>query len=252
MMFLNILSAKPNLLARQVHHVVVVLATRRSAARSARPIAATGSRRCASRPSRSWCRSAADRCRPCARTAPRRWSDADRDHQQFELLHALTASGIRVTVLPPWPMMNIAWTGLRWSIWSFGSNTASNQRVLGMPGRLHQLLARRSATASNRSRPPKPGTSAASRLRPDRNRAAGSSHRGRGRWRPARWYARGRCWRRCPALPTLPVASSRMQRRARWRCRRSSASAPMHQISVAGFCLAKISAMRLSCARARR
>ena len=45
-----------------------------------------------------------------------------------------TASGIRVMVLTPCPMMNIACTGSGWLTWSFGSKVASNQRVLGIPG----------------------------------------------------------------------------------------------------------------------
>ena len=51
-----------------------------------------------------------------------------------------TASGIRVMVLTPCPMMNMACTVSGWLTWSFGSKVASNQRVLGMPGRFHQRL----------------------------------------------------------------------------------------------------------------
>ena len=45
-----------------------------------------------------------------------------------------TISGMRVTVLPPWPITNRALHLEGCSIWSAGSTTASNQRVLGMPG----------------------------------------------------------------------------------------------------------------------
>ena len=45
-----------------------------------------------------------------------------------------TASGIRVIVLTPCPMMNMACTLSGWLTWSFGSSVASNQRVEGMPG----------------------------------------------------------------------------------------------------------------------
>ncbi len=44
------------------------------------------------------------------------------------------ASGIRVMVLTPCPMMNMACTLSGCVTWSFGSNVASNQRVLGIPG----------------------------------------------------------------------------------------------------------------------
>ena len=46
----------------------------------------------------------------------------------------LTASGMRVTVLPPWPITSMPLTGERWSICSSGRLTASNQRVDVMPG----------------------------------------------------------------------------------------------------------------------
>ena len=41
---------------------------------------------------------------------------------------------MRVTVLPPWPMMNMALRLSFWDTCSFGSSVASNQRVEGMPG----------------------------------------------------------------------------------------------------------------------
>ncbi len=46
----------------------------------------------------------------------------------------LAASGMRVTVLPPWPNTIIALTLSFCATWSFGSSVASNQRVDGMPG----------------------------------------------------------------------------------------------------------------------
>jgi hypothetical protein len=45
-----------------------------------------------------------------------------------------TASGIRVIVLTPCPITNIACSVSGWLTWSFGSSVASNQRVLVMPG----------------------------------------------------------------------------------------------------------------------
>jgi len=57
---------------------------------------------------------------------------------------AFTASGMRVTVLPPWPMTKMALQFVGWSIWSRGSTTESNQRVLGIPGvSISFLLAKR-------------------------------------------------------------------------------------------------------------
>src|SRR6478735_3399952 len=44
------------------------------------------------------------------------------------------ASGMRVTVLPPWPMITIAFRLSFWDTCSLGSKVASNQRVDGMPG----------------------------------------------------------------------------------------------------------------------
>ena len=41
---------------------------------------------------------------------------------------------MRVTVLPPWPMMNMAFRLSFWDTCSLGSSVASNQRVDGMPG----------------------------------------------------------------------------------------------------------------------
>ena len=52
------------------------------------------------------------------------------------------ASGIRVMVLTPCPMMNIACTLSGWLTWSFGSNVASNQRVRRNARRFHQRLVR--------------------------------------------------------------------------------------------------------------
>ncbi len=46
----------------------------------------------------------------------------------------LVDSGIRVMELLAWPNTIIALTLSLCSTWSFGSSTASNQRVSGMPG----------------------------------------------------------------------------------------------------------------------
>ena len=69
-------------------------------------------------------------------------------------------------------------------------------------------------------------------------------HRARCRSRPARCRGRGRCWRRCPACRRCRWPGTGCSSRACWRCRRCDGSAPMHQMIVAGFCFANISAMR--------
>ena len=56
------------------------------------------------------------------------------DDEQVELLDALGRLGMRVTVLPPWPMTTIAFRLSVWATCSFGSSVASNHRVEGMPG----------------------------------------------------------------------------------------------------------------------
>ena len=54
------------------------------------------------------------------------------------------ACGIRVIVLPPCPMMNMALRVSGCATWSFGNSVASNQRVLGMPDvSINVLLAKR-------------------------------------------------------------------------------------------------------------
>ncbi len=118
--------------------------------------------------------------------------------------------------------------------------------------RLHHLLDRRSASAPSRSRPPRPAPSAATHPRPGRSRAAACRHRGPGRWRPARCSGRGRCWRRRRSPPTLPVASSEMQKARTLAVPTVCWVAPMHQISVAGFSFANISATRCEAARPER
>jgi len=51
-----------------------------------------------------------------------------------------------------------------------------------------------------------------------------------------------------PKLPTLPVASSRMQLARTLAVPTENCVCPIAQIKVEGFCLAKVSATRLSCA----
>jgi hypothetical protein len=59
------------------------------------------------------------------------------------------ASGIRVIVLPPCPMMNMAFMVSGWDTLSFGSRVASNQRVLVTPGAcINVLLAKRDTIQS--------------------------------------------------------------------------------------------------------
>lgn len=61
----------------------------------------------------------------------------------------LAACGMRVIVLPPCPMMNMAFMVSGWLTWSFGSKVASNQRVLVTPGAsMNVLLAKRESIHS--------------------------------------------------------------------------------------------------------
>ena len=75
------LVGEAELLGQKIDNLAVVLRFEDRLARSARPTGSSGWRRRASPTSRTGCRSAADRCCPCARHWPRarpRWSDADR------------------------------------------------------------------------------------------------------------------------------------------------------------------------------
>jgi hypothetical protein len=59
------------------------------------------------------------------------------------------ACGILEIVLPPCPMMNMAFMVSGWLTWSFGSNVASNQRVLGIPDvSMNVLLTKRASIHS--------------------------------------------------------------------------------------------------------
>ncbi len=52
-------------------------------------------------------------------------------------------------VLPPCPMMNMAFKVSGWLTWSLGSKVASNQRVLGIPDvSMNVLLTKRESIQS--------------------------------------------------------------------------------------------------------
>jgi hypothetical protein len=129
---------------------------------------------------------------------------------------------------------------LQLSCWatSPSASVASNQRVDGMPAVFHHLRVGKAVPEPLVVRFPDP---AQCRQAPSagRNRAAACRYRGRGRSRPARCSGRGRCWRRARA-PTLPVASNRLQKARTFAVPTVCWVAPMHQMSVEGFSLAKV------------
>ena len=92
------------LLGQQIHDLVVVLGLEDRLDDLLAPLQRAVRRRARARASRTGCRSAAGRCRSCARRAPPRWSDADRRPPAARASRCPSAaSGMRVTVLPPWP-----------------------------------------------------------------------------------------------------------------------------------------------------
>ncbi len=155
---------------------------------------------------------------------------------------------MRVTVLPPWPMMIMALRLSFWATLSFGSNVASNQRVDGMPEvfimlRIVEARLEPLEVDLPDPRPVLPGAfdeAVIERQRHDIEAEIGRALHvgvaaedvgaGAGRCRRCRWPATAMQNARTLAVPTVCWV------------------APMHQISVAGFSVANILATRSSCA----
>ena len=186
------LVGEAELLGQEIHDLVVVLRLEDRLDDLLAPLERAVRRGARARASRTGCRSAADRCRSCARASAAQvvgCGSATTSSSSFSMpLGGFRHAGDGVAAVArtrSWP------SGCpSASTWSFGSSAASNQRVDGMPGVFHHLSCRQSkrrSDASSRSRPPRRGTNAATRLRPGRSRAAASRYRGRDRSRPARW-----------------------------------------------------------------
>ena len=171
------------------------------------------------------------------------------DHQQVELLQALQRfRHARDACCWRGPARTSPCTLSFWSTWSFGSSAASNQRVERDAGRLH-----RSSWSSKRddqivvvdlpdARPVLPGAFDEAVVERQRHDIEADVGRALHVVVAAEDVGAG-------AGPA-DIAGGQQQRcssRARWRCRPCAGSAPMHQISVDGFCVANISATRLSC-----